>query len=99
MRGRDLLNRVPEIILKLILSYKFDYSKKAALFLRTSRFGDDDLINVVRQGFVQKKQKDEKKKSRFKYTMLGPALDGTPMYLVGKKVSGRVFVITFHEVK
>ena len=93
------MSRVPETILKLILSYKFDYSKKATAFLRTSRFGDDDLINVVRHGFVQKKQKDEQKKSRYKYTIQGPALDGTPMYLVGKKVSGRVFVITFHEVK
>ena len=95
--GGFVVHNVPDRIINLVVNLQFDYSKKAQTYLRTSKFSNDDLVAVVCSGYVRKKERDEKKKERYKYTIAGSACDGTPMYLVGKVAFGRFFVITFHE--
>ena len=50
--GRKDLAKVPDMIIELIRSQRFDYSKKSQEYLQSSRFDNEDILNVVCCGYV-----------------------------------------------
>ncbi|MBI3950069.1 MAG: hypothetical protein HY314_06405 [Acidobacteria bacterium] len=75
-------------------------SEKAQSQLDTGSFSFDDLKHSILYGEVKKKERDERKKAKYKYTIIGPSEAGRAIYSCGKvmTVDGNVyFVITFHE--
>lgn len=77
------------------------FSNKASLALREGRFSSEDLICSIINEVVVKKERDETGIARYKYTIIGPALDGCMLYCCGKIIehegSKYFFIITFHE--
>jgi len=75
-------------------------SEKAQWQLDTGWFTFDDLKHSILHGVVKKKERDEQRKAKYKYTIIGPSEGGRAIYSDGKvmTVDGNVyFVITFHE--
>ena len=75
---------------------------KAETQLENGKYDYDDLTNSILNGKVHKKERDEKKNSKYKYTIVGPALDGSILYSCGKVIQKEeyfYFIITFHEAK
>lgn len=58
------------------------------------------MQNAIIYGKLIKKERDETGVAKYKYTIIGPALDGDPLYCCGKirkRRSGEeYFIITFH---
>lgn len=91
--------RVPDNIINLVKTDKVIFSFKAELALANGRYDYYDFLNSILKGTIKKKEKDEQKQSRYKYTIIGPALDGSMLYSCGKIVQDEekiYFVITFH---
>jgi len=92
----------PNNIVELVKDLRVVLSGKARGQLDKGEFDTDDLIHSIVHGSVVKKEKDETKQSRYKYTIIGPSQSGTQVYSCGKPVRlmGEVyFVITFHEAR
>jgi len=94
---------VPESIKKLIRAERIAFSKKARSVLFSGILTLDDLICSILNGSVVKREKDEMKRAKFKYTIIGPALSGSPVYSCGKIVKDErekeYFIITFHKAR
>lgn len=91
---------VPKQIIKLSKERLVLFSGKAQHQLDIGIFDTDDLIHSIIHGKVMKKEKDERKESLYKYTIIGPSLSGTSIYSCGKIVKllkKTYFIITFHE--
>ena len=97
------MRAVPESIKKLIRAERIAFSKKARSVLFSGILSLDDLICSILNGSVVKRERDELKRAKFKYTIIGPALSGKLVYSCGKIVKDErekeYFVITFHEVR
>jgi hypothetical protein len=91
---------VPEKILRLVSRGYIEFSGKGYQQLFAGPYDEDDVKNAILFGTVIKKERDETKVAKYKYTIIGPALDGAPLYCCGKirqKGSGEeYFIITFH---
>lgn len=74
-------------------------SPKSLEYLQEHFYEIDDLRNSILNGEVRKKERDEKKVARYKYTIIGLAKDGSKLYSCGKVVSNDYFVITFHKTR
>ena len=93
---------VPNQITGLVKNHQILFSAKARHQLDTGVFDTDDLIHSVLYGEVVKKERDEQKTSQYKYTIIGPACSGTPIYSCGKIINlfeKAYFIITFHETR
>ena len=96
------MKAVPALIKDLIKHRRIILSGKARDQLTTGRFDTDDLVNAILHGNVIKKEKDERQRAQYKYTIVGPACSGEPMYSCGKVVTlleKNYFIITFHEMR
>lgn len=97
------MRQVPESIKKLIRAESIAFSKKARRVLFSGILTLDDVICSILNGSVVKRERNETKKARFKYTIIGPALSGRPVYSCGKIVKDEreeeYFIITFHEAR
>lgn len=96
------MREVPDQIISLVKDHQVLFSAKARHQLDTGIFDTDDLIHSVLYGEVIKKERDEKKISGYKYTIIGPSRSGTLIYSCGKIISlleKTYFVITFHEMR
>lgn len=99
----DKKNKVPGQIVDLVKEGKLVLSEKA----RTQADLDpwlttEDLENSIIHGTVLKKEKDERKEAKYKYTIAGPAINGALVYSCGKIVkrgSQFYFVLTFRELR
>jgi len=94
--------KVPDRILELVTARQVAFSKKAEWQLATGPFELDDLINAILHGTVTKKERDEKKQAKYKYTIIGPSLSGRLLYSCGKILSTPkrlYFVMTFHKAR
>jgi hypothetical protein len=72
----SLLVKVPGRILELVTAKQVAFSGKAQRQLATGPFAFDDLVNSIFHGAVTKKERDEKKQAKYKYTIIGPFLSG-----------------------
>ena len=92
---------VPEKILRLVSRGYIEFSGKGYQQLFAGPYDEDDVKNAILCGTVIKKERGETKVAKYKYTIIGPALDGAPLYCCGKirkKASGEeYFIITFHD--
>ena len=97
------MNPVPRSIIKLVRNEKIAFSRKAQDVLFSGRLTLDDLMSSILNGSVIKKERDETRKSRFKYTIVGPTLSGRLTYSCGKIIKygteTQYFIITFHEAR
>jgi hypothetical protein len=81
--------QTPQEIVRLIQRRRYLLSSKARDQLNMGRFSTEDLLNSIRHG-------------QAKYTIIGPAESGEPLYSCGKIVHldrKTYFVITFHETR
>ncbi|MDI6792037.1 MAG: hypothetical protein QME81_04120 [bacterium] len=91
---------VPKQILDIVKRRQVIFSEKARYQLDTGEFDTDDLIHSILHGQVVKKERDELRFSRYKYTVVGKSISGKPVYSCGKVVKlldKNYFIITFHE--
>lgn len=96
------MRKVPKEITELVQRRQILFSAKARRELDEGRCDSDDLMHSSIHGNVIKKERDEKKESQYKYTIIGPSRSGTSIYSCGKvvKLLRKVwFVITFHEAR
>ena len=93
---------VPKSIHFLVKNFRILLSEKARHQLDTSPFDTDDLIESILLGSLMKKEKDETKRTKYKYTIIGPSRSGTSIYSCGKEVNlgeKKYFIITFHKAR
>jgi len=93
------MREVPDQITNLVKDHQVLFSVKARHQLDIGAFDSDDLIHSVLYGKLVKKERDERKASHYKYTIIGPSRSGTHIYSCGKIVSlleKAYFIITFH---
>lgn len=93
---------VPKSIADLAKCHRVVLSAKARHQLDAGNFDTDDLTHSILHGKVSKKERDEQKKSQYKYTIIGPSGSGVPIYSCGKIVrflEKNYFIITFHEAR
>jgi len=92
--------KVPEQIIRLVSRRLIEFSEKGYRQLFEGSYDENDIQNAITFGTLVKKERDETRAARFKYTIIGPSLKGDPMYCCGKirkKVDGnKFFIITFH---
>ena len=91
---------VPKQIVSLVEHHQILLSKKARHQLDIGKIDTDDLTHSILYGKVVKKERDERKESKYKYTIIGPSHSGTSVYSCGKiiKLLKRTyFIITSHE--
>ncbi|OGB99697.1 hypothetical protein A2V82_01125 [candidate division KSB1 bacterium RBG_16_48_16] len=92
--------KVPEQIVRLVSRGLIEFSEKGYRQLFEGPFDENDVQNAVIYGTVVKKEKDQTKVAKYKYTIIGPSLKGDPLYCCGKirKKSDdkKYFIITFH---
>jgi len=96
------MRKAPKQILDLLKHHKILFSQKAQQQLDLGNFDTHDLLHSILHGKIIKKEKDEKKKAKYKYTIIGPSRTGYSIYSCGKIVKlleKTYFVITFHEVR
>ncbi len=96
------MRRVPNQIIGLVKDHQVLFSAKARHQLDTGTFDTDDLIHSVLYGEVVKKERDEQRAARYKYTIVGPSRSGMTIYSCGKIVNlfeKNYFIITFHETR
>ena len=90
---------IPFKIKALIEAGDVIFSFKSRLEIEEGHYDYEVFENSVLRGIIKKKEKDEKKRGQYKYTIVGPALNGDMLYSCGKVVKGvekSYFVITFH---
>ena len=82
MRPKD----VPHLILELVRNEHWGFSAKVLQALEDYEFSDEDLKCCVCEGSVHKSEKDEQGDAvdGRKYTILGRAVSGYPLYVCGK---------------
>jgi hypothetical protein len=93
---------VPNQVINIVKDHLVLFSAKARHQLDVGIFDTDDLIHSVLYGKVVKKEKDEQKISRYKYTIVGPSRSGISIYSCGKVINlhkKTYFIITFHETR
>lgn len=94
------MNPVPEKILWLVSRGIIEFSGKGYQQLFNGPYSRRDVQNAIALGNVIKKERDETRVAKYKYTIIGPALNGDPLYCCGKirkRSSGEeYFIITFH---
>ena len=91
---------VPKNILNLIKMNKITFSKKSINYLLQNKYSIIDFKNSVINGYIKKKERDELHISNYKYTIIGPALNGQKLYTCGKIISiedKQYFFITLHK--
>jgi hypothetical protein len=91
---------VPKHIRGLVEREDLLLSEKAQGQLDTGPFSFDDLKHSLLHGEVRKKERDERKKAKYKYMIISPSESGRAIYSCGKvmRIDRTVyFVITFHE--
>lgn len=96
------MKRVPKQIVKLVKEHQILLSQKARHELDIGDFDTDDLIYSILYGKVVKKERDERKESQYKYTIIGPSCSGVFIYSCGKIIKllkKTYFIITFHEAR
>ena len=96
------MKAVPTQIKDLIKKHRIVFSEKARRQLDEENLDTVDLINSILHGEVVKKERDEQKKTQYKYTIVGPAHSGVSTYSCGKIVKllqRNYFIITFHETR
>lgn len=96
------MRTVPKQIASLVKHRQVLFSAKARHQLDMGDFDTDDLIHSILYGQVVKKEKDERKESQYKYTIIGPSHSGDSIYSCGKIVKlleKTYFIITFHEAE
>lgn len=96
------MRNVPDQIIGLAKNHQVLFSAKARHQLDTGIFDTDDLIHSLLYGEVVKKERDERKRARYKYTIVGPSRSGITIYSCGKIINllGNVYyIITFHEMR
>jgi len=93
---------VPEKILWLVARGLIEFSGKGYQQLFEGPYNRSDVQNAIAYGKLLKKERDETGAAKYKYTIIGPALSGDPLYCCGKirqRRSGEeYFIITFHGV-
>lgn len=92
--------KTPENIINLIKRKRVSFSNKALKYLYSGKYSLADISNSIILGNLKKKEKDEQGKSKYKYTIIGPALNGDLIYTCGKilKLEGKnYFFITIHK--
>jgi len=94
------MTEVPEQIITLVSRGLIEFSEKAYRQLFEGRYDENDIQNAIIFGTLVKKEKDETKVAKYKYTIIGPSIKGDALYCCGKirdKADGRkYFIITFH---
>ena len=70
---KETMRPVPESIKKLIRTEKIAFSRKARSVLFSGILTMDDLICSILNGSVIKRERDETRRAKFKYTIIGPA--------------------------
>lgn len=93
------MRNVPDQIIGLAKDHQVLFSAKARHQLDTGIFDTDDLMHSLLYGEVVKKEKDEQKTARCKYTITGPSRSGITIYSCGKIINllGKAYyIITFH---
>lgn len=96
------MQEVPVQIIGLVKDHRIIFSAKARHQLDTGILDSDDLIHSLLYGKVVKKEKDEQKVSRYKYTIVGPSRSGSLIYSCGKIINlfeKTYFIVTFHEMR
>jgi len=92
---------VPEKILSLASRGFIEFSGKGYQQLFDGPYNRSDVQNAIAYGSLVKKERDETGVAKYKYTIIGPALSGDPLYCCGKirpRRSGEeYFIITFHS--
>lgn len=90
---------VPEQIIMLVSQGLLEFSEKGYRQLFEGQYDENDIQNAIVFGTVVKKERDETKVAKYKYTIIGPSLTGDALYCCGKirkKVDGKkYFIITF----
>jgi len=91
---------IPEKILWLASRDLMEFSGKGYQQIFEGPYNRRDVQNAIAYGKVMKKERDETGVAKYKYTIIGPALSGDPLYCCGKirkRRSGEeYFIITFH---
>jgi len=96
------MRNVPDQIVGLAKDHQILFSAKARHQIDTGIFNTDDLIHSMLYGEVVKKEIDERKAARYKYTIAGPSRLGITIYSCGKIINllGKAYyIITFHEMR
>lgn len=92
---------VPEKILWLVSRGFIEFSGKGYQQLFDGPFEEDDVKHAILFGKVRKKERDETKVAKYKYTIVGPAQNGAPLYCCGKirqnDFGEEYFINTFHD--
>lgn len=92
------MNPVPERIRALVRQGHVVLSSKARRCLADDNLSLEDLDASILNGHVVKKETDETGQSHYKYVIIGPALDGRPVYSCGKIIDGIIyFIVTAHQ--
>lgn len=92
---------VQDLVLALVRAGEGRYSDHARR--EVVRLGLDwsDVVAVVETATEQRRERDEKKESKWKDTFIGRDTHGRRIYITGKELERRDgklwFVITFHE--
>lgn len=91
---------VPEIIRRLAQQGLLRLSDKAESCVATTMLDVEDIENAIIEGRLVKRERDETGQVRWKYTIIGPAHSGRPVYCAGKVITTgggvRYFVLTAH---
>lgn len=86
----------------LVRSDRIRFSGKAAQSLMEGPWTLEDFRHSILCGHIDKRERDETRVAKYKYVIIGPALNGTPLYSCGKiikRAGMEYFVITFHKVR
>jgi hypothetical protein len=93
---------VPRTIVELVAARRLLFSAKAQRQLDTGRYSLEDLLHSILYGKIHKKERDELKEARDKYTIIGPSVGGPAVYSCGKIVTRegkRYLILTFHAAR
>ncbi len=94
------MNPVPKKIRWLVSRGYIEFSQKGYRQLFDGPYNRDDVQNAIMFGKVTKKERDETRVAKYKYTIIGPTLGGDELYCCGKirkmRSGEEYFIITFH---
>jgi hypothetical protein len=63
-------------MVELVAARRVLFSAKAQRQLDTGRYSIEDLVHSILYGRVRKKERDELRETRYKYTIIGPSVGG-----------------------
>jgi len=94
---------VPEKVQWLVSHGYIEFSEKGYQQLFDGPYNRDDVQNAIMFGKVMKKERDETRAAKYKYTIIGPAVGGDQLYCCGKirkvRSGEEYFIITFHDAE